>query len=75
MLCRVATACYLCRREALGLEIGFQISYSDKSYPAQPLYAPSRSVGRFRLGLSLFRFSFVLSLPLGFECSGFRLVH
>ena len=70
MLCRVATACYLCRREELGLEIGFQISYSDKSYPAPPLYAPCRLAGRFRLGLSLdslsvrLGLSFVLSLPL-----------
>ena len=35
------------------LEIGFQISYSDKSYPDPPLYAPCRLAGRFCLGLGL----------------------
>ena len=83
MLCRVATACYLCRREAMGLEIGFQISYSDKSYPAPPLYAPCQLVGRFRLWLGLVYLSFslglglslVLCLPLLLESESFRLVH
>lgn len=59
----------------MGLEIGFQISYSDKSYPAPSSHAPCRLVGRFLLGLSLASLSLVLLLPLLLESESFRLVH